>query len=177
MLLRTYRIRRVSLSITCQRLHRLLRHLYHARVPSNDLRVASLSTHVDFITSGTKLSAIRRGHLRAFQLASGTVLGHRTRPRHRRLLHSTGALTFFIGHLAKRRVPTRLCHLLPHTSTACVITPPTGRQVGHVHIYFRCTSSACLCMLPMSAITSRPLHIHCGMPRVGRRFTRAYQVL
>lgn len=176
-LLTIYQTRSTCLTMKCGRVHSLLRHVYHKRVRGRDLRVASLSTQVDFITTGINLSITRRGQLRAFQLASGTVLGHRRRPGQRRLLHSTGALTFFVHGLLRRSVPLRLCQLLPHTSTACLITPPTHRQIRQVHIYFRCTSRRCLCMAPLSRISRGPCLIHCGVPRVGRRFTRAYGLL
>lgn len=176
-LLTTYQATSDGLTITCGRLHSLLRQLYQTRVRSRDLRVASLSTQVDFISTQTKLAVIRRGQLRAFHLASGTVLGQGRRPMHRGLLQSTGALTFFVHGLCRIRVPNRLCRLLPHTSTACLMTSPTGGQVRQVHMYCRCTSRRCLCMAPISAVTSRCLEVHCGIPRVGRRFTRAYRVL
>lgn len=177
LLLTIYQRGNIRLIINCGRVHSLLRHVYHSRVRGRDLRVASLSTEVDFMNTGAKLACTRRGHLRAFHLASGQILGRRLIPAQRGLLQSIGALTFLVHGLSNRSIPIRLCHLLPHASTACLITPPTLRHIRQVHIYFRCTSRRCLCMAPLSRMSRGPCLIHCGVPRVGRRFTRAYQLL
>lgn len=157
----------------CERLHRSLRHIIHRGVRKGDLRAASLTTHVGCMTARCKLSLGRRGRLRAFHLASGSVLGRHGSPMGRRFLHSLHTITCTCEGVFTRSVPLGLFSILPGRRVTSSKGGRGVRCVHHVHMYFSCTSSACLCMRPMSMATSRPVQIICGGPNVGRRFRRA----